>query len=59
MGFAAPEILNGKPYDFKVDVFSLGVILYVILVGEYPFEDEKSDALLFKNSQANVNYNKP
>ncbi|KAM3140652.1 hypothetical protein pb186bvf_007250 [Paramecium bursaria] len=59
LGFVAPEILNGKPYDFKVDVFSLGVILYVILVGEYPFEDENSDLLLMKNSHANINYHKP
>lgn len=38
LGFMAPELLRGKPYDYKVDVFSLGVILFGIFVGEYPFE---------------------
>ena len=29
-GFMAPEILNGDQYDEKVDVFSLGIILYMM-----------------------------
>ena len=31
--YAAPEILNGKEYDQKVDVFSMGAIIYEILSG--------------------------
>lgn len=33
----APEVLRGDKYDMKVDVFSLGLILYYMLTGKKPF----------------------
>lgn len=44
--YVAPEIIEGKGYDFKVDCWSLGVILYVMLCGFPPFFDE-DNAVLF------------
>lgn len=39
--FAAPELLMGNRYvGPEVDVWSLGVILYVLLIGRVPFDDE-------------------
>merc|ERR1712151_1234458 len=43
--YVAPEIVMGIPYDERVDMWSVGVILYVLLSGLQPFEDFGDDEL--------------
>ncbi|KAI1181109.1 hypothetical protein F4777DRAFT_2515 [Nemania sp. FL0916] len=47
--YAAPELINGTGYQGdKVDVWSLGVLLYVALCRNHPFNDEDMLKLLAK-----------
>ena len=38
VGFVAPEILHDSAYDLKVDLYSIGIIMYCALSGSLPFE---------------------
>ena len=35
--YLSPEIINGKPYDSKSDIWSLGVLLYEMMTFKMPF----------------------
>ena len=44
LAYIAPEIYTHTPYSYKVDVWSIGILLYWITSGgEVPFDDEKND----------------
>ncbi|KAL6304828.1 snf 1 [Sparassis latifolia] len=50
--YAAPEVIRGGLYTGpEIDVWSCGVILYVMLCGRLPFEDEDVQTLFTKISQ--------
>lgn len=55
--FAAPELLNAKPYvGPEIDVWSFGVVLYVLVCGKVPFEDKSMSALHAKIKRGAVEY---
>ncbi|KAF7259017.1 hypothetical protein EG68_04013 [Paragonimus skrjabini miyazakii] len=47
--YACPEVIRGEKYDGRMaDVWSCGVILYALLVGALPFDDDNLRNLLEK-----------
>ena len=55
--FAAPELLNAKVYTGpEVDVWSFGIVLYVLVCGKVPFDDQSMPALHAKIKRGQVDY---
>ena len=54
--FMAPEVLKGQKYKEKCDLWSLGIILYVLHFRDYPYRGEKELTIvnqIEKNGQKN------
>ena len=52
--YAAPEVISGQQYSGQeVDVWSCGVILYAMICGSLPFDDEQLAVLFMKIKQGN------
>ncbi|KAJ1555040.1 serine/threonine-protein kinase KIN2 [Nowakowskiella sp. JEL0078] len=55
--FAAPELLNAKAYiGPEVDIWSLGIILFVLVCGKVPFDDTSMTMLHSKIKAGIVDY---
>lgn len=59
--YAAPEVIKSRPYDgAKADVWSCGVILYVMLTGTTPFNyDAERNLNVMYHAIANAEYYMP
>jgi serine/threonine-protein kinase len=44
--YMAPEIIEGKPLDFRTDVFSVGIMLYLLATGQLPFTGKNPHEVL-------------
>lgn len=57
MGYMAPEVLTQYArYNQKVDVWSLGVLLYILAVGDIPFTGSSHKEIKSKTLYEEPNY---
>jgi fused-like protein len=56
--YIAPEIISEKPYNHKIDIWSLGIILYELSTGIPPFHADTYYKLLPKILHDKVKYPK-
>ncbi|SCU79830.1 LAFA_0B05864g1_1 [Lachancea sp. 'fantastica'] len=57
--YMAPELIERKPYEgYKTDIWSLGIILFTLIHGCMPFEEEDESKTKFKIVNENPVYNR-
>mmetsp|Transcript_129863 Transcript_129863/g.403924 ORF Transcript_129863/g.403924 Transcript_129863/m.403924 type:complete len:457 (+) Transcript_129863:109-1479(+) len=58
LGYAAPEVLEGRKYGCAVDCFGAGGVLHFALSGSPPFESRTRQALMWKTCDCRVDLEK-
>lgn len=58
-GYVAPEVLSNKGYGAAVDIWSVGVILYILLCGFPPFYEENTAKLFDQIMNARYDFPSP
>ncbi|XP_060066380.1 calcium/calmodulin-dependent protein kinase type IV-like [Ylistrum balloti] len=58
-GYCAPEVLLGKSYNQSVDMWSCGVICYILLCGYEPFYDNNQQEFYKKILKADYQFDSP
>ena len=57
-GYVAPEILKNRIYGSQVDVFSVGIMMYILLSGRSPFHGRKPQEVLIQNRECKISFQK-
>ncbi|CAG5129445.1 unnamed protein product [Candidula unifasciata] len=58
-GYCAPEVLKGAKYFKSCDMWSVGVITYILLCGYEPFYDENQMAMFKKILKGDYTFDSP
>lgn len=56
--YIAPEVVEGY-YDEKCDIWSCGVVLYIMLSGHLPFDGKTNEEVIERIMHGNVNFDLP
>ena len=56
MEYMAPEIVGSETYDYSVDIWSLGILLYEMLFGHSPFKGNDTNNIIQNIKTHELNY---
>lgn len=58
LNYVAPEVLSLVGYGREADIWSVGVIMYLLLRGELPFYSKTKNEIIQKTLHAEINFDK-
>jgi len=56
LSYVAPEVLTKEGYRKEVDVWSTGVVMYLLIRGKLPFDSKEKREVIEKTLEANVDF---
>uniref|UniRef100_A0A6B2LD11 Aurora kinase n=1 Tax=Arcella intermedia TaxID=1963864 RepID=A0A6B2LD11_9EUKA len=56
LDYLPPEIVEDKPHDKAVDIWSMGILIYEFLVGSPPFQSDEMDETYQKISECKITF---
>ena len=42
----SPEMVQNRPYDYKIDIWALGILLFELIAGKAPFKGNSPEEVL-------------
>lgn len=58
-GYIAPELVQAGNYSYSYDIFSLGVVLYIMLTSCFPFAGKDQKEIIRRNLKCKLDYASP
>ena len=56
LSYVAPEVLTMQGYGREADLWSVGVIMFLLLCGKLPFDGEDHNEIIRSTIQVNQNF---
>ena len=56
IGYKAPELLKNEPYDYRIDVYAFGILMYEIISDSFAYSNFEISDFEFKAKILNENY---
>ena len=48
MEYIAPEVLGGEKFDYKCDLWSVGIMCYLLLANRFPFKRTRNQHQMYR-----------